>query len=354
MANDTVAPIVDLAVKLKYQKRLPAIYTAIGLHNLFVELDYSKGLQYLNEVLTISEQVKDYISLWITSINLGWYLSLDCEFEKGLHFLKKALDISIAANNLMGEAFLRSLISFSNYVNRGNIDLAYQTTEETLQRTKDSDDILVKAFTFSSHGSSCYFKGFFEEAEKYLLNGFAFCEKTKHIAFGSWTAGFLGNLYLDVGLYAKGQDYYGKAISIFESSKFFPLMIKLWDVSIARAKVLNNITDINLGEIFKHYKKKMPKFFEGIMAKYIGEILLNIEHPQMSEAEDWTEKAIEVHNRYGMMWYLGKDYALYAELFKRKGNLSKAKEKLGKSIVIFKQCSADGWVEKYEKELAEL
>jgi class 3 adenylate cyclase/tetratricopeptide (TPR) repeat protein len=354
LVKDTVAPIVDLAVKLKYQKRLPAIYTAIGLHNLFVELDYPKGLRYLNEVLTISEHVKDYISLWITSINLGWYLSLNCEFEKGLHFLNKALDISIAAKNLMGEAFLRSVISIQNYGYRGNIDLAYQSTEETLQQTEDSDDILVKAFTFSSHGASCYFKGLFEEAEKYLLEGLVFCEKTKHIAFGSWTAGYLGNLYLDLGLYEKGQDYYGKAISILESSKSFPLMIKLWDVSIARAKVLNQVKDINLGELFEHFEKKMPKFFEGLMAKYIGEILLNIDHQQMSEAEDWIEKAIEVDNRYGMLWYLGRDFALYAELFKRKGNLSKAKEHLGKAIEIFQECGADGWVQKYEKELAAL
>jgi hypothetical protein len=41
-------------------------------------------------------------------------------------------------------------------------------------------------------------------------------------------------------------------------------------------------------------------------------------------------------------------------LFKRKENQSKAKENLAKAIDIFKECSADGWVEKYEKELAEL
>jgi hypothetical protein len=51
------------------------------------------------------------------------------------------------------------------------------------------------------------------------------------------------------------------------------------------------------------------------------------------------------------MFHLGKDYALYAELFKRKGDKSKAQENLGKAIEIFKECGADGWVEKYEKEM---
>jgi len=55
-----------------------------------------------------------------------------------------------------------------------------------------------------------------------------------------------------------------------------------------------------------------------------------------------------------MMWHLGKDYALYAELFKRKGDQSKASENLNKAIEILKECGADGWVEKYEKELAAL
>ena len=56
----------------------------------------------------------------------------------------------------------------------------------------------------------------------------------------------------------------------------------------------------------------------------------------------------------GMMWDIGRDYALYAELFIRKGEQSKAKANLKKAIKIFKECSAYGWVRKYEKELAKL
>jgi len=49
---------------------------------------------------------------------------------------------------------------------------------------------------------------------------------------------------------------------------------------------------------------------------------------------------------------LGKDYALYAEWFKRKGDRLKVQENLGKAIEILLECGADGWVSKYEKELA--
>jgi hypothetical protein len=55
-----------------------------------------------------------------------------------------------------------------------------------------------------------------------------------------------------------------------------------------------------------------------------------------------------------MMFYLGRDYALYADFFKRDGDRLKARENLGRAIEILKECGADGWVEKYERELVAL
>jgi tetratricopeptide (TPR) repeat protein len=93
---------------------------------------------------------------------------------------------------------------------------------------------------------------------------------------------------------------------------------------------------------------------EGWIQRYIGEILLNIDDQYLSEAEHWIQKAIEANQRNRMMFHLGQDYALYADLFKRKGDRLKACENLGKAIEILKECGADGWVEKYEKVLAAL
>ena len=52
-----------------------------------------------------------------------------------------------------------------------------------------------------------------------------------------------------------------------------------------------------------------------------------------------------------MRWHLGRGYVLYAELFNKKGDRTSAREKLGKAIEILNECGADGWVEKYEKEM---
>ena len=40
-----------------------------------------------------------------------------------------------------------------------------------------------------------------------------------------------------------------------------------------------------------------------------------------------------------------------AEFFKKKGDPARARENLLTAIGIFRECGADGWVERYEKEL---
>ena len=86
----------------------------------------------------------------------------------------------------------------------------------------------------------------------------------------------------------------------------------------------------------------------------MGEIFLNIDDAHMDKAEAWIKKAIETDERHRMPWHLATDYALYAEFFKKKGVLDQAREKLATAIDIFRTCGADGWVKKYEDELARL
>jgi uncharacterized phosphosugar-binding protein len=90
------------------------------------------------------------------------------------------------------------------------------------------------------------------------------------------------------------------------------------------------------------------------MRKYIAEILLNLGGNHIKTAEKWIHEAIEADKRNGMKFFLGRDYALCAEIYERNGDPAKAKEILNKAIDIFKECGANGWVEKYEKELGAL
>ena len=123
---------------------------------------------------------------------------------------------------------------------------------------------------------------------------------------------------------------------------------------LARSKVMNKEKDVNLESLYAYSRNNKIKSGEGWFQRYIGEILLNIDGQHISESEHWIQNAIEADLKNRMMFHLGKDYALYAELFRRKGDRFKARENLGKAIEIFKECGADGWVEKYGKELAGL
>ena len=133
-----------------------------------------------------------------------------------------------------------------------------------------------------------------------------------------------------------------------------PSWASLGKVGLVRSKVLNKEKNVDLESLYAHSRNNKVRAFEGWIQRYIGEILLNIDDQHISEAEQWIQKAIEADQKNRTMFHLGKDYALYAELFKRKGDRLKARENLGKAIEIFKECGADGWVEKYEKELATL
>ena len=115
---------------------------------------------------------------------------------------------------------------------------------------------------------------------------------------------------------------------------------------------MSNEKDIDLESIYGYVEQNNLKEFDGQVRRYLAEILLNIDDQRLAEAEDWAGKAIDSDIQNGMKFRLGQDYVIYAEVFKRKGDQSKAKENLNHAIETFKECGADGWVEKYKKELA--
>jgi Tfp pilus assembly protein PilF len=91
-----------------------------------------------------------------------------------------------------------------------------------------------------------------------------------------------------------------------------------------------------------------------LIQRYVAETLLILGDQYFSKAEKLIKKAIDSDKQKDMMWYLARDYTVYAEWFKRKSDLPKARENLSKAVEIFKDCGADGWVKKYEKELVSL
>ncbi len=354
-AKEAVEPIVELALKRDYKKRISHIYTIIGTHSFMVEGDYPKAFQYLEGALKIAEELNDSNSLWMANHWIGHALAESCEFEKALYHLEWALKISMASNIPWSISLMKSCIANTVYNHQGRADLGYQINQEGLRIAEESGDTLSKAEGHISRGCSCYLSGFRDEAEGHLLKGVVYSERINYFSWSGLANAGLGEICFDKGEYQKSQDYYNKAISLLEHTRLSPSVIHLYEMALVRVKVMNKEKDIDLKSLYEYEHENKMKSYDGMMARYISEILLNFDERYISEAEDWIKRAIEADKRNGMMyWHLGRDYDLYADLFRRKGNHSKAKENLGKAIKILKESGADGWVKKCEEELASL
>jgi class 3 adenylate cyclase/tetratricopeptide (TPR) repeat protein len=353
-AREAIDPIIDLATTQGYKKRLCQIRTIQGVYHYMVEENFPAALRAFEEALKISDEIKDILTSSYANHWFGMALNYNGEFDKAIIHMQRTLDISMAAKSLWGTAITKGNLAYFCYFYPGRINLGYQISAEALRAAEESGDIMSKGYVYSSHGVFCYARGLFEEAERHLLKGIEFCERINEKGWKAIAHLFLGETYFATGDFPSAKDHYEKARGLLEHTRLMPSVAGLIRIGVARSRVMNNEKDVDLESLYTHLRNNKIKIVEGWFSEYIGEILLNIDDQHISEAEHWIQKAIEADQRNRMMFHLGKDYALYADLFKRKGDRSKAQENLGKAIEIFKECGADGWVVKAEKELATL
>jgi tetratricopeptide (TPR) repeat protein len=353
-AKEAIVPIVDFAVRHDYKSRLCEIYTILGSYYWFVEDNYSETFKALEKALTIAEEVNDFITFALGNTWVGCAFGWNCEFEKSVNHLQKALELNVAANNPFGIVIMKSDLAYFSYFISGRIDLQFKTSAEGVKIAEESGIIESKAAAYVSHGVSCYGKGLLEETNKYLMNGFGFCERMNLPGWSAVALLLLGESCFEMGDFQRSKEYYEKGTLALDRDRMFPSWAGWGKVCVARAKVMNKEKDVNLESLYAHSRNNKIKAAEGWIQRHIGEILLNIDGQRISEAEHWIQSAIEADQRNCMMFHLGNDYALYADLLKRKGDRSKAQEHLGKAIEILRECGADGWVVKYEEQMAKL
>ena len=352
-AKEAIGPILNLAIKYNYNEGLCQIYTVLAMYELCIEENYPRAFEYFEKALKISEEIRDKaISLWFVRYWIGVSCGLTCEHEKSAKYLQLAVDMSLAANSLWGNILTKSSLAYFSYYVPGKINLQFQTTCETFRIAEESGDIYSKAISCVIHGVSCFGKGLLDEAEKILLKGLELSEKINPIYWIICAQFHLGEIYFEMGDFSRSKEHYEKGFRFSEKIQLFPSWVGVCKVGFARSAVLNKEKGVDLESLYVHARNTKITMLEGWVQRYIGEILLNIDDQHIADAEHWIRNAIEADKRNRMMFTLGKDYALYADWFKKKGDIHGAKEQLTKAIDIFRECGADGWVEKYEKELA--
>jgi class 3 adenylate cyclase/tetratricopeptide (TPR) repeat protein len=353
LAKEAVEPILDLALALNYRKRLPSIYTVIGTYHLYVEEDSHKGLVLIEQATKMAEEVGDYLTWWFALFQSGAFLPFISEFKEAHKRLQQCLDVSLMAKNTMGIAYSKGLISYCYQV-EGNMNTAHEFAQETLTLAQETGDAFIKGMAYSCYGGSCYHKGLFDEAKAYLLEWTSAYEKSAPISWIGWAYAYWGCIYIDLREYDDAVNCYKKAISILENDSFSPSMMKYFQSCLIRAKVLRHDQDIKVNELFACYENYNFTWCKGWTARNIGDVLLHMDNDHLSDAEAWFQKAIEADTKNGMKWQLATDHALYADWFKKKGDILKAKEQLTKAIDLFRECGADGWVTRTERELVSL
>ncbi len=353
-AKESIDPIVDTVLKRGLKNRLGQIYVILGSCKYMAEEDLAESIQYLEKAIEVTEDTGDFITSVYAKYMLAADLAFNCDFEKAIQYFEMLLSLSMALERTWRVSIMKSNISVYAYDYHGMVAQGYQASEEAVRIAEESGDIYSKAMAYVSHGTSCYYKGFLEEAEQYLTAGINFTEKINMFTHNALAHQWLGHVYFDLGKYQNAQDHYSRAIYVREHSRQFPSSANLNRIALMRAKVLSGQKDINLESMYRYVRENRVRIYEGCMARYIGDILLHLDECHLRAAEDWIGRAIEADNRNEMRCDLGRDYALYGEFFKGKGESLEAKESLEKAIEIFKECGADGWVRKTEETLLEV
>lgn len=346
-AKEPIDAIVDLARKYDYKNKLVEIISIVGIYQWSVEEDYQGAIESLNEALHISDQTDDISLSRFPNYWLGVAYSFMCEFEKSYNHFTKALDIALIKNKPWDISVVKSCLSYFVFTQQGNIDMAYERSLDALRIAEKTDDVFPKTFVYSNYGVACYTKGLFKEGMDNLKKGIKYCDKINMYIWNAFTHFYLGEIHCDLGNYEKSKEFYANSIILMEHNRTMPSWINLNRICLAKAQAMNNEKDIDIESLYEYESENKVELYSGLMRRSICEALLNIGNQHLAEAEDWIMKAINADTDNGKMWFLGRDYLTYYDLLKRKDNRSEAIKCLTKAITIFKDCGANGWLEKY-------
>ena len=160
-----------------------------------------------------------------------------------------------------------------------------------------------------------------------------------------------GLQFLQISDFLISMEFYKKGRLLLKYGQQFPSFKGCSKVGQLRAMSMIKPTDIDLKSLYILSTNNKRKVLQGWISSYIGAILMNMGDDHQPEAQTWIQNAINEDQTNGTRFILGRDYALYAEWFNRNGDHVNALMNLERAVEIMKECGADGWVTKYEKEL---
>ena len=349
-AKEAVDPIVDLTVELGYQKRLPGIYVALGSYYTAVG-KYDKAYQYLHQAIDMAKKAGDWLNFWYGNFYLGGTFCSECRYKEAIDCYNISLQLSETGNHLSGISAVKATMSALGLSFIGRIDTAYAMSEESVQAAEKCGDSHTRGMAYASHGSACFFKGDFERSRRFLTNAIYFCRRTGHLWWNPWAEFWLAHTYFFTQRYKEAIEFYTRTISTMNEMGRYHYWTPYHKLSLERA-IQANCGTISPGfDPATCHRENKFKPNEGIIESTIADILIKIDPKFIPEAEASVRAAIAADERNQTKWYLGQDYAVYSAVCRIKGDVPMARAHLMRAIEIFRECGADGWVSKYDKQL---
>jgi class 3 adenylate cyclase/tetratricopeptide (TPR) repeat protein len=353
-AKEAVESVVRLARDKGYRKRLGQIQIIMGCYYGFIDEDFPKTFEALEEALGIAGEEWDLITLILANNWSGILHACDCDFEKARSLLQNAVKMNAAANNLWGIAAMKAQLAYFCYYWAGSINSLAEVSSEALKIAEESGDPISRGISHTSYGVNCYVNGHLGDAKHHLLEGGKLLGRISMYGWEVNAYASLAETYIEMKDYLKARESIDHSLRILEAAQIQPSWARLCQVAKTMCDVMLGDRDVNLESLRALYGKNRVKAVDGWTCRVLGEIFLNLGDSHVVEAEYWIRRAIEADERNGMMFHLGRDYALYADLLSRQGDRERAQARLGMAIEILKECGATGWVTKYEMEMAKL
>jgi class 3 adenylate cyclase/tetratricopeptide (TPR) repeat protein len=353
-ARDAVEPIVRPAIEKGNRRRVCQIRFILGAYYVFVDEDFPKALEAFGEALRIATDEKDILTLTLVSFYLGWTHSHSGQFAEAKESFERALNINVAVNSLWGIAATKACLAYAVHYYKGEINPFWESSAEALSIAKESGDPYSRGVAEAVYGSACYAKGRLQDAENHSLKGRDLCERVGLYSWAGAACALLAETYVEMKEYEKCRECFQQGISFWNRVRFGPTWVLWAELGIGRCRSMLRDENIELESLRAASKKVKIKVAEGWSYRYLGETLLNLGGDHFAEAEFWMRKAIEADQRNGARFQLGLDHALYAEFFRRLKDSIKTQQELGKAIEILSECGAEGWVKKYETEMAKV
>jgi tetratricopeptide (TPR) repeat protein len=349
-AKEAVQPVLDWAVALNYRKRVAQIYTILGAHAYAWEEDFEQSFEFSGKAMHIAKELSDANSLYWVNYWLAVALAHDCQFQETERHFTNCMEIAKARSNSWAVRQINYNTSSWLYYRQGRSELSYESAvyEQDMRPTSDTYSEILHP------NLACFARGLLTEATEYNLRTINACERVHHLYGNVLAHENLGQIYFELKEYEESEQWYKRTAQLLESGRLLPSWRNLNELGAAKAAARASDRAVDLDRLKGYDASNKVKLYSGAFKRYLAELLLSYSDRRADEAEHWITRAIDTDRTNGMMLGVAHDYVVYAEWFQLNGDLSRARENLGKAIEVFTECGADGWVKRTEEMLEKL